>query len=458
MYMEKKKETLRKAVVFVGDEIYETVYDPIKEMTRFATLNEAGGVVMIDSVTKQKDLYHPLDPKNELVAKKVILLPSEPFEYGTDELLIKDIQAFIHRYVDISPTFESIATYYALFTWIFDRFSEVPYLRAIGDFGSGKTRFLRVIGSLCYRPIFTGGATTTSPIFRILDQIGGTLVLDEADFRASDMKTDIVKILNEGYSKGSPVLRAEGKGEFEVKAYEVYSPKIIATRETFNDKALESRFLVEEMGRMKIRKDIPLRLNQDFEDDALILRNKLLMWRLRNYHKNLLMEDEHMEGVHPRLHQIIMPILALIDSDEVKEAVRSFVRDYHDSLVEDRGWSWESDIIQAILQLKKQRGTAALLVKDITAAVNANTDESFDRLTEKKVGWYLRSRLHLKTHRTRVGYELDLRKYAEKIEYARMRYGVQIDEEDSAHDDELVSVVNVAQGLGADDEDRSIPF
>jgi hypothetical protein len=82
-----------------------------------------------------------------------------------------------------------------------DRFNEVPYLRAIGDFGSGKSRFIQSIGILCYKPVFTGGATTPSPIFRIVNEVHGTLIIDEADFKFSDMTSEIVKILNTGYQK-----------------------------------------------------------------------------------------------------------------------------------------------------------------------------------------------------------------------------------------------------------------
>ena len=112
----------------------------------------------------------------------MILLPSGPEEYGSEAELVAEIQAYIHRYVDLSPQFERIASYYVLFSWLYDGFNELPYLRVRGDYGSGKTRFLLVVGSLCYKPVFTTGASTVSPIFHILDAFRGTLVIDEARF------------------------------------------------------------------------------------------------------------------------------------------------------------------------------------------------------------------------------------------------------------------------------------
>src|SRR5206468_2327094 len=202
----------------------------------------------------------PYSPNNNLIKNEVVLLPSEPEEYGSEEQLLDEIQSFIHRYVDVSPLFEKIASYFVLFSWVYDSFNELPYLRLRGDPGSGKTRFLLTVGSLCYKPIFASGASTVSPLFRILDAFRGTLIIDEGDFRLSDERAEIVKILNNGNAKGFPVLRSEvsGQREFNPRAYAVFGPKLVATRGFFEDRALESRFLTEEMGQHRLREDIPI--------------------------------------------------------------------------------------------------------------------------------------------------------------------------------------------------------
>ena len=423
MTMNETNKKQRKASIIVGNQIAETVYDPVEKKTRFATFTD-NEVRYVEAVkTNGEDIY-PLDARNDIVSKNVVLLPSEATEYGTEAELIALIQTFIHKYLDITPMFERIASYYAIFSWLYDRFNEVPYLRAIGDFGSGKTRFLQVIGSICYRPIFTGGATTPSPIFRILNELKGTLVLDEADFKSSEMSDDIVKILNSGYQRGIAVLRSEGKGVFEVKAYDVFSPKVIATRETFNDKALESRFLVEEMGRGTLRNDIPRRLSDEFSDEARAIRNKLLMWRFRNFNKTLVFDEKPIEGIHPRLHQIIIPLLTIIESEEMKASLKDFVQKYNQELIADRGLSWESDVIFAILSLEHEKKTDSLTVKEITDSVNKDIDLSDDTLQTRKVGWILRAKLQLKTYKTRRGFTLSLSKNKEKLIFWKERYGI----------------------------------
>src|SRR5437016_11880154 len=57
----------------------------------------------------------PYSPRHNLLTNEVVLFPSEPLEYDSEEKLIEEIRTFIHRYADVSPLFEQIASYYVLF-------------------------------------------------------------------------------------------------------------------------------------------------------------------------------------------------------------------------------------------------------------------------------------------------------------------------------------------------------
>ena len=171
----------------------------------------------------------------------------------------KEIRSFIHDYLDVDPFYEKLASYYVMFTWLYDLFENLPYLRALGDYGTGKTRFIQTIGVLCYRPMLVSGASTTSPIFNIIDMFNGTLVIDEADFSNSDTDNEIIKILNIGYYKGGVVLRAEKDPNSETympNARDVFGPKILATRKLFTDRATESRCLTKRMSTARPRPGI----------------------------------------------------------------------------------------------------------------------------------------------------------------------------------------------------------
>ena len=264
---------------------------------------------------------------------------------------LRTYSTFIHRYVDFSASFENVATYYVLLTWLYDAFNELPYLRLRGDYGSGKTRALLTIGSLCYKGFFASGASTVSPIFHTLDAFRGTLIFDEADFRFSDEKAEIVKILNNGNVRGLPVLRTmmNRQREFNPQAFQVFGPKIVATRGSYDDRALESRFLTEEMGSRQLRSDIPINLPESFKEEARELRNKLLLYRFHRRYEVKLDESLADPKIEPRLNQILLPLLSVVADDALRSELRSMALEAQLNLVADRGfWSrrrcWKSSL------------------------------------------------------------------------------------------------------------------
>jgi hypothetical protein len=425
---EARKERRIPAVSAVlGDgTILETVVDPEAKRTSFVLAKDgewrSADSVPIDSSAR----FVPYSPRNNLLAHQVVLLPSEPEEYGSEEVLLREIESFIHRYVDVSPLFEKIACYYVLLTWIYDRFNELPYLRLRGEPGSGKTRFMLTVGSLCYKPIFASGASTVSPLFRILDSFRGTLVIDEGDFRLSDEQAEIVKILNNGNAKGFPVLRSEAtanRGEFNPRAYEVYGPKLIATRGFFKDRALESRCLTEETGGRALRDDIPISLPQSFKDEAQHLRNQLLLYRFRNLkagqQNEVLAADRTIE---PRLNQIFLPLLAVVRDPQDREELRALARRYHGEMISERGMDLEAQVLECIRDLRESG--RPLAIKDITSwLVDRQGDEYERKLTTKRIGNVIRRKLQLRPVRASSGYVIPPEELP-KVDRLYERYGI----------------------------------
>ena len=345
----------------------------------------------------------PYSPDNNLIRNEVVLLPSTPTEYGSERELVCQVQAFIHRYTDLSPMFEQIASYYVLLSWIYDRFSELPYLRFRGDPGTGKTRSLLIVGSLCYKPIFASGASTVSPLFRILDAVRGTLIIDEGDFRLSDERAELVKILNNGNARGFPVLRSEvtPQREFNPRAYAVFGPKLVATRGAFDDRALESRFLTEEMGHTPLRDDIPISLHPEYKAEALRLRNKLLLLRFQRRGDPVTAEELVDRAIEPRLNQIFVPLLSIVNDPGVRSELRELARRYNRELVAERGMDAEAQILEIIRDMLASDDQAALSVKEITSwFVERHGTEYERKLTPKWVGSLIRRGLGLRTQKS----------------------------------------------------------
>lgn len=397
-----QKRVPTSSAVLNDGRLVEMVYDPKQEATALAVWKADAWTIEKEFKLGAAQVLVPYSPQNNLIQNNVVLLPSLPEEYGSDEALQEEIQSFIHRYVDVSPLFEKIASYYVLFSWVYDSFNELPYLRLKGDPGSGKTRFLLAVGSLCYKPIFASGASTISPLFRILDAFRGTLIIDESDFRQSDEHAEAVKILNNGNVKGFPVLRSEasqnGK-EFNPHAYHVFGPKIVATRNLFEDRALESRFFTEDMSRRPLREDIPISLPDSHKEEALRLRNKLLLFRFRNLHKRKPQAALVDRSIEPRLNQIFIPLLSIIEDEKTREDIRALARTYNQQMVLDRGMQTEAQVLE-IIQFLNSQGTR-LTVKVITDSFIEQYGPDYDRkITPKWIGNLIRNKLYLKTQKS----------------------------------------------------------
>lgn len=405
-------------------EIVELVYDATKRRTSFA-VGSPSGIAPVESVDLEDgSRLIPWNAESNLIKRAVVLLPERPEEFGTLGELVSEIDSYLYRYVDLSDGFRRIAAYYILLSWVYDAFNELPYLRLRGDYGTGKTRALLVIGSLCYKAFIASGASTVSPIFHILNTFRGTLVLDEADFRFSDEKAELSKILNNGNVRDFPVLRTmiNQKKEFDPTAFDVYGPKIVAMRRSFEDAALESRFITEEMGERPLRADIPINLPNSQKSEALALRNKLLAYRFA-YFSRIKVDDRLVNrALSPRLNQILVPLLSIVDDEKLRDEIRSVAHSLEEDLAAERNASPEAQLLEVIMSLME--GKLALLVRNITKVFIERFASDYERpITNRYIGSLLRRNLHLKTYKTSGVYVVAL-KDTEKLKTLCTRYGV----------------------------------
>jgi hypothetical protein len=383
--------------------LVELLYSADEGRTAFAVWRAGEWTIEQEVEIAGGERLVPFSPNNNVIRNEVVLLPSEPAEYGSKPALLAELRRFLHRYLDVTPAFEDIAAHYALFTWVYDAFSEVPYIRFQGDFGTGKTRALLVLGALCCRPFFASGASTVSPIFHILNAFRGTLILDEADFRFSDEHAEIVKILNNGNVSGIPVLRTmqNRRREFDPQAFQVFGPKVIAMRGAYDDRALESRFLTEVMGRTRLRADIPINLTAAIKEEALGLRNKLLLYRFRNRHRVRLKPDAAFGEVAPRISQILAPLLSGVDDAAARDALVGFARGVHAGILAERGLTTEAQLLDVVHELAGSAAAPVLGIGEIAGRFAERFAREYERpITPRWIGTILRRRLHLAPYKS----------------------------------------------------------
>jgi hypothetical protein len=414
------------SVILDDDTMVELVFQPQRHKT-FLAIYSAGRWTLLDKFDLEGDTrLVPFSPGNNLIRNNAVLLPSEPTIYGSEAQLLSDIQVFIHRYVDFDSAFEKVATYYVLLSWLYDAFNELPYLRLRGDYGSGKTRALLVLGALCYKSFFASGASTVSPIFHTLDAFRGTLIFDEADFRFSDERAEVVKILNNGNVRGMPVLRTmmNRQREFNPQAFQVFGPKIVATRGSYEDKGLESRFITAEMGSRELRSDIPINLPESFKEEARELRNKLLLYRF--HHRAEVRLDESLVDpkLEPRVNQILLPLLSVVSDESVRNELKSVALGAQRDIVADRGLLIEAQILEIVAELMTSADRPVVPVSEIAMGLIERYGSEYDRpITNRWVGGILRKRLNVQTYKSHGVYVLPVTERP-KVELLCRRYGI----------------------------------
>ena len=365
-----------------------------------------------------------------MVRQGVVLLPSKGITVRGDHQanLVDRLICFIHRYLDIPPFWERMVAHYILMTWVYDRFTAVPYLRLLSEHGTGKSRFLQVVGALCYKSIICGGSVSVSSVFRLTDQWRGTLALDECDFNQSSEWAEIVRLLNCGYMAGLPAVRAESVGRSYVpRAFYVFGPKILASRHRFDDSALESRCLTYTPEERKLRDDIPRQLPGGFWDEALALRNQLLGWRFENFDA-IRADESPLLRLDPRLAQIGTPLYSVTKDEVFRDEYLRFLSEFGQ---EDRAERPQSVVVEAIsdllAEIEANRDLHAqigagppsyLTVKAVADRANAFIQErGGNQIGPKRVGAILRS-MGIKPQRAREGYRFspDRKRIEELVE------------------------------------------
>lgn len=424
-HTKKQKDVPTVSRILSDGSLVELIYQEDTKQTLLAHFSH-GNVELKPFIDADGEHLVPISPHNNLLKHRAVLLPERPEPYGTTKTLLADIESYLYRYVDLSPQFFRIASSYILLSWVYDAFNELPYLRLRGDYGSGKTRALLIIGSVCYKPFFASGASTVSPIFHTLNTFQGTLIFDEADFRFSDEKAEITKIFNNGNVRGFAVLRTAitQNREFDPRAFIVYGPKIVGMRRSFEDQALESRFITEEMGQRTLRSDIPINLPEEQKEEATTLRNKLLMYRFQTWEHVKINKELVNPNLSPRLNQILVPLLSIIEDEEIRKDICDAVQGLEHDLSEEKGATPEGELLAILAELMKDATRTSITISEMTTLFTSRHGADYDRpITNRYIGFLVRNRLRLSSRKSHGVYVVPLSEKP-KIQALCKRYGI----------------------------------
>jgi hypothetical protein len=214
--------------------------------------------------------------------------------------------------------------------------------------------------------------------------------------------------------------------EFNPQAFQVFGPKVVATRGSYEDRALESRFITEEMGSRPLRADIPINLPDAFKSEARELRNKLLLYRFHRRHEVALDERLVDPKLEPRLNQILLPLLSVVSDDGLRAELRSLAGEMQLGLIAERGLLVEAQVIEVLAELMGTSQRPVVPVSDVAVTLADRYGQEYDRpITNRWVGGILRKRLNIRTYKSHGVYVVPVSERP-KIESVAERYGIQM--------------------------------
>ena len=156
------------------------------------------------------------------------------------------LRATIRRYAVLSDAAADAIALWILLSWAVDKFSIAPRLAVTSPTkGCGKTTVLRLLNKLTRRPL-KSGCITTAALFRAIEQLKPTLILDENE-KYLEAGGDLHAILNEGHCRGATVLRVLGENQ-ELRCFNIFGLVAFARNGRIPDD-LEQRSIVIEMQR-----------------------------------------------------------------------------------------------------------------------------------------------------------------------------------------------------------------
>jgi len=466
-----EREPIRTAGGWIQHHLVELFYKP-EEMRTYLAVRYPDGRIseLVDHAIIDDRKYVPIFP-NSTILKRTVRLPSElGEELSEDELLsITRIQA--HRYFDFGGDdfFSEVSPLYVPFTYIYDGFMEVSYLRGLGDYGTGKTRFLKTIGLMCYRPVYMGGGSSAASIYHLLDTYRGSLVLNEGDFTQSDESSIIAKILNGGTERDEAVtkMKKTASGDMEVESYNVFGPKIIATRKEFNDYAIKSRCLTMDMVPMSPNPKIPQSLPPEKELQDLRIRNLWTTFRMRFAQENVKVDESKIDrNLEPRLNQITLGLMSTIKDEKTKEKIQDFLRAYNEHERGDRYGMFTARVLEGLVMAyawgpvsDRPEDAERVYMKDMAKAINTIMDHQKEMLGEdddepqeddkkgqkktksRKVSDVFKKFLNIKTIKATDGLSeykgtkfVDMNAEADRVKSLCVRWGVEWRESESLNE------------------------
>lgn len=212
-----------------------------------------------------KDAQNQVD--NDKIIEKVTPW-HEPVNLGD---LLSNIVTVIRQLIVCSKETSCAAALWIVMTWFIDETRVAPLaVITAPEKRCGKSQFLTLIGKLVRNPMIASNITAPA-LFRTIDALKPTLLIDEADTFMRDNE-ELRGVLNCGHTRDSAyVIRLVGR-DFTPKQFCVWGAKAVAGIGKLADTLIDRSIVLELRRKQAHEKTGRMR---DFDQDFIELKSKL---------------------------------------------------------------------------------------------------------------------------------------------------------------------------------------
>lgn len=304
--------------------------------------------------------------------------------------LFSDIKGNLEYYIEFpEPEDSELISLWIIGTYMFVMFETYPYIFTGGLKRTGKSRTHTVSSFMAFNSQLSTSITASS-LFRLVHNVRPTLFIDETETLIDkNKKEEFRAILLSGYKKGARAYRTEDtKKGYEVRGYDVYSPKMIANIKGLED-VLADRCITITMIRTKNREIGDRDPNQN-DPIWQEIRDKCFVYALEDFNeiREIYLTIENKTKLKNREWELWKPILAIalhIDPDELYPRMIEYANKIGSyKIMKEKTETFETELIEVLLEMVKEDGYYRNL--DIVEALNSNYDNPQNYINSKKVG------------------------------------------------------------------------
>jgi hypothetical protein len=221
--------------------------------------------------------------------------------------------ASLQKYVHLNEAAACTVLLWAAHTFVHGMVSVSPRLGIQSpEKGCGKTTLMEAVALMVPKPV-TASSISTASVFRLIESIKPTLLLDEADQLFRSENADLLAVLNSSHRKASAyVIRTVeiSPGNFQPTLFSTFAPVVFAGISELPP-TLQDRSLIIRLERA-LPGEVRIHLEDGYAQDLTDVGRKLARWA-EDVTKLTRQDLSNIDGLHNRAGDNWQPLLAIAD-------------------------------------------------------------------------------------------------------------------------------------------------